>query len=484
MYLADSDKNKDVRSIASVSGGSLTNGYVAQELRFDQTSGPSFEEAVRPFAARLAQSGTFMDAELTPAFSRMLLVTFAIAAVPAWFLPAGRWVCLLVAVGLVGVWAILVLRHLFATRLGQAYGVLLATTLYGGAVGPWLVRIPSVLCFALFLGAIALWASTVVGLRGRVCAHAFLTTLFSPKGRPTRLADIPRDIDHVFCATDLQSAEHAYFSASFVYGYRYGKGTPADLPLHTVVQASAALPGAFPPKWLPTRDHRFAYDPDRPDCPKQEHRLSKVPGHMVLVDGGVYDNMADQWAQGFEGRTRCWSGLADEHHEPEELIVVNASAGLPMRSMKRAWIPIFGELAALSKDKDVLYDQTTAIRRHGLVGRFDRAELQGSGMRGALVHIAQSPFDVATAFKDSVAWPGRAVRANALIGMLGDTEGAWDRVAQDNAGVKTTLSRHGIEVSARLLHHAYVLAMANLHVVLGYPLLQVPSRERFEQLVS
>ena len=55
-------------------------------------------------------------------------------------------------------------------------------------------------------------------------------------------------IDHVFCATDLQSAEQVYFSKTFVYGYRYGLGGPADLPLYDAVQFSACLPGAFPPR--------------------------------------------------------------------------------------------------------------------------------------------------------------------------------------------------------------------------------------------
>jgi hypothetical protein len=42
----------------------------------------------------------------------------------------------------------------------------------------------------------------------------------------------------------------------------------------------------------------------------------------------------------------------------------------------------------------------------------------------------------------------------------------------------------GTEVSARLLHHAYVLAMANLHVTFDYPLLPVPDRQRFVHLVT
>ncbi len=155
--------------------------------------------------------------------------------------------------------------------------------------------------------------------------------------------------------------------------------------------------------------------------------------------------------------------------------------------MRRAWIPAFGELAALWKDKDVLYDQTTAIRRQGLVGRFDRAELQGRGMRGALVHIPQTPFDVPKAFIDRDDWPNRQERAGKALRALEETQKTreeWEEVARLDAAVGTVLNRLGTEVSARLLHHAYVLAMINLYVILGYPLLPIPDQDRFKELVS
>lgn len=132
LYLADAGKNQEVRSIASVSGGSLTNGVVAQSLRYHETLSPSFEEAMRPFAARIASAGTFMNAPLKPPFSRLLVGTFVVAAGGGWFVPTHRGLRLLIACGLIALWAILVLSHVFATRLGQLYGVVLATTVRGG----------------------------------------------------------------------------------------------------------------------------------------------------------------------------------------------------------------------------------------------------------------------------------------------------------------------------------------------------------------
>ena len=52
-----------------------------------------------------------------------------------------------------------------------------------------------------------------------------------------------------------------------------------------------------------------------------------------------------------------------------------------------------------------------------------------------------------------------------------------------NARMKTTLSRLGADAATNLLYHGYVLAMANLHVILGYPLLPIPSIDRFRNMV-
>jgi len=56
MYLADSGMNKYVSSIASVSGGSVTNGFIAQEVDFTEVNGDEFEEKV---AKPLAQGISF-----------------------------------------------------------------------------------------------------------------------------------------------------------------------------------------------------------------------------------------------------------------------------------------------------------------------------------------------------------------------------------------------------------------------------------------
>ena len=48
----------------------------------------------------------------------------------------------------------------------------------------------------------------------------------------------------------------------------------------------------------------------------------------------------------------------------------------------------------------------------------------------------------------------------------------------------TTLSSMGLETTVRLVRHAYVLAMCNLHVLLDHPSYRFPTRSGFEAYVS
>jgi predicted acylesterase/phospholipase RssA len=423
LYLADAGKNRDVSSIASVSGGSLTNGHLAQTLDYANASSDEVRTWAAAPAKRFARNGTLWGTPITW-FYLAGLVVFALAVnVGIWFLPVQIWI--------------------------------------------------RVVLFVAGLLALALFAE----LRGAVCGRAFAKTLFTKPGRhrPTRLCELHSTIDHVICATDLHAGEHVYFSGRFVCAYRFGFGEPRDLPLHTAVQASAAFPGGFPARWLRTARHRF-----------KEAQDEKAAGarSLVLADGGVYDNMGDQWAQGIGKRKARWGALAAALHEPDELIVVNASAGLRFKPTWALRLPLIGELLTLVRDKDVLYDNGTSVRRAALVARFLLSELQGSGLRGALVHIEQSPYKVPQAYENDKENTTRANRARAALFALDSKEEEWKTIADKNSRVGTVLTSLGVEVSARLLHHAYVLAMINLHVLLNYPLLTIPDRAQFAKLVS
>ena len=98
------------------------------------------------------------------------------------------------------------------------------------------------------------------------------------------------------------------------------------------------------------------------------------------------------------------------------------------------------------------------------------------------MQISQSPFRVPTSF--AVGEDAQAERARAMLDALGDSGAAWDARVERTRTVKTTLNRLGVRDAADLVHHGYVLAMANLHVLLDYPLLPLPSAARFAELVG
>jgi len=419
MYLADAEKNRDVVCISSVSGGSLTNGYVAQAGNYRTTPGAVFSEATKPFAKQIASSGTLFASWITWLYLGALIVGFLACMTP--FITSWPW------------W-------------------------FSG-----LVCIAALLC----------WSFLLLERRGAVCGHVFGRLLYWRNGRATLLRDTTNeDLDHVICATDLHAGEHVYFSGRFICSYRLGWGEPADLRLDQAVQASAAFPGAFPVRWFRTAPHNF------------QGGTEQGP-FMVLADGGVYDNMGEQWPLGVAVRKRRWPELGRSLHVPEEMIVVNASCDMGWSSVARLGIPLLGEYFTLRRVVDVLYDNTTAPRRRLMIQEFEQAARETGGMKGALLTIEQSPFRIPDYYVANTDWPERTARAKAVIEKLQESERrSWGAVVACNCGVRTTLSKLGPKTSAQLLYQGYVLAMANCHVLLDYPMLEIPTLARFEKFLE
>jgi predicted acylesterase/phospholipase RssA len=432
MYVVDAGRARDTSSIASVSGGSLTNGFLAQTLDFQTTDSAAFERnVVAPLAGQIAQRGTLFVPWLSKLYLLLLAAGLPAAFLPIWCLQAGLGWRVLAVFGLLMVWG---------------------------------------------------W---IAGKRGWICGQAFRSTLFAPGGKTTRLQDIETKVSHVICSTELRTAQSVYFAGDFVYAFAFGPGEPGGMPLYQAVQASAAFPGGFPPARIDARRHKF----QGPLSKKETRRDVK---DLILTDGGVYDNMGDQWARGFRQRAAVWPWLAKQT-QPDQLVVVNASARVPWSPFRRGRIPLLGELLAFMRVTDIMYINTTNVRRQDIVRSYDPADPdRPCELPGVLVQIAQSPFDVATGFAGSRA-PAVAARAAAVIAALGvDTRATWSEIARQNSEVATTLSKLRTEVSARLLYQGYVTAMCNLHVVFGdpdskyggWPLLAVPPLDRFTNLAS
>lgn len=427
MYLVDAGKNPEITSVASVSGGSLTNGFIAQAMDLLKVTPAEFDQKLKPLVQTIAQKGTVLP-------------------------PSPVMWAYLIAMGIVALASI---------------------------IGVWFLPIPIGFRVLLFFVGLAI-TGWIAGLRGWMTRREFARLLFSPKGRPTRLDEISQSVDHIICSSELHSGENVYFSGGFVASFRFGLGTPGDLPLHVAVQSSACLPGAFPPNWLPVARHRFA--DARPETAGTKR--------MVLVDGGVYDNQADQWVLGLQNRRERF-GKAAAFRDAEELILVNASGGLGWGkvSSRLRW-PLVGELLAILVDKSVLYDNGNAVRRELMIGRFTRP---GTQLHGALVHIPRNALSVARQFardpdpadkEAPTPDPAARARAQAVVALLEPEEDRWKALAQRAGATKTSLSKLGTASAADLLQHGYLLAMANLHVIREYPLLALPDRSRFEGLAS
>ncbi len=372
---------------------------------------------------------------------------------------------------------------LFASLFTKIYVAILIIGGIAAVVVPLIVPAPWYLRLLLFFVLVTLWG-WFLGARGRVCARAFRTTLFSPNGRETTLAQIKKNsLDHVICSTEFRSAEQVYFAGDFVYSYALGNGVPGTLSLARAVQASAAFPGGFPPSVLPTRDHNFTGAPS-----PSAGGPPQPPKDMVLTDGGVYDNMGDQWARGFAARVKLCPDLGKGRIAPTQLVVVNASARIPWIPFRRRFLPLLGELAAFIRVNDIMYINTTNVRRQAIVDSFNPLDpTKASALPSVLVQISQSPFVVANSFAKFTG--PVADRAKQVLEVLknGPTSDEWAQIARENSVVATSLSKFGTEVTARLIYQGYVVTMCNLHVLFGedFPLRPDElSLERFRALIK
>ena len=497
LALAETGANGEVVSIASVSGGSITNGAVANAGDYSAMSATDLEAVMAPGLRIAARDGLFFfgpatNGYVTTVFGVAALAVAAVLALLVTAIGTGReWPAVaFVPVGL----ALAALAWLVWLRKGRVPaplaavvtvdlllgGPLMAAFIWASGGGrPW----HPVLGLAVAVAITAVLATAALKLFGRrslVVDQALGETLLSRDGRPTTMAEVDSPVHHVFCATELQSGDQVYMSPRLVYGYRVGRGTPGDLHLSTAVQCSSCLPGAFVARELDTAGFRlerpWAVADDEPAAP---------PALLVVNDGGVYDNMADQWEQGYHSRRRRLPDLEAVQPRANMLVVVNASKALGWSPLRRAQ-GLAAEIRGLTRTVDILYDVSTSHRRQGLVTRFSAAGPEE--LDGCLVHIAQSPFSTPKAFARSgdEATASRAREALDLLEALGAGEEAWDRRAERSPQVPTVLSAVGEEAAADLLEHAFLLTALNSYVVLGLgalPSVERCRRERFENLV-
>ncbi|MFN8167516.1 MAG: patatin-like phospholipase family protein [Candidatus Nanopelagicales bacterium] len=440
LAMVDAGTAPRIDTITSVSGGSFAHGVVAQDVDLASATHDDAERAFSPMVRMIAHDGLFLWGPATRTYAVLDFTLMGVGAVG-------------VLVGLAGL-------------------------LWSHAATAW---VAVTLVAAALLAAGLWWAEQ----RGRAVDRALGRLFFSRSGRRTRLAELDTSVDHVFCATELQSGEFFYLRPSGLVSWAFGTAPAGTMELATVVQVSACVPGGFPPHELDPRALGFTR-------PWPAPRVPPSPSRAVLVDGGVYDNMAEEWF----ARRRDRAPLAEGGTRAaiDEVVVVNASARDPWVPYRGTWIPGLRELREVLRSQAVTYDAVGSGRRHADVAAWTRA---GTAQRGALVHIAQSPVTVARAALRAPVppvppgpWPDEATRVRAARALewlgVGADDDPFAQLVDSDLRVPTTLSKLGVETSVDLLEHSYLLTAANLHVVLGHPLpgSHRPSRERFRALVD
>jgi hypothetical protein len=248
LYLVDSGLNQLVVSITSVSGSSITNGFVASKCDFGSlTDRAEFRRIAAELAQTISGKGRYRGFWLA---SRPYL---------AGLLASGA--ALLVWLAAIAI----------ALVIRSGWGVELWPVAANDLVTP--------LVLALLWGMVALNRGVLVRLW-------ISRSFFAGEGVSMKLRQ-ERKVDHVFCATDLTSSCPLFFSTKGggrVFSERYGRGKGEDVPLNLAIAASAA----FPP-WIPPIRFRLSN--------RQFTRGDKIPGYVYLSDGGVWNNLGTDWSR-------------------------------------------------------------------------------------------------------------------------------------------------------------------------------------------
>jgi hypothetical protein len=464
LYLADAELNDQVVTVSSVSGGSITNAALGLQpyQRIDAAE-------MRTLAASMAPQ---LAGNLWPFLGLLLL-------------HLGAWTTMVVAAG----------RHAFGLAgiaLAAAVALSFVAPVCGDAV--FRVRVTWVYC-DLLLASVALFAFalgegwwlagavTLVGVillfRGVVVGWAIGSSLLR-QNRAT-LADLSGDIDHVMCACDLHGRYHVYFGRDFVYSYARGAGARPTLALSAAVQSSANLPGAFAPRAMRSKPFRFA----------GSRHTSPL---LALTDGGVYDNMADEWLLAFSdrvGRLRQAAAKAADSHlrasleaaadrledrSPTFVVVANASGPLGFKFAWTSFIPFLGELLSLLRVKSILYDNGNTTRRRMITDQFLHHEREG-----IIVHISTDPWSV-VADGRAQSDPVIQKRAEAAATELSSTPGLEEQSTSTPAAAGTVLYPLSRGRIAKLLQRSYAIACVQGHVWHGLRLVNIPPLAWFETL--
>ena len=432
LYLAHSGLNRRVSTIASVSGGSLTNGYVASKCDFRNLERDDFW----PFASGLAQtlSGN--------------------GKYRGFFLWGWPFVIALATIGLVLLWWLLTIAE--SWRVGSLLPPVSRTK------------------FLTFLVSTVVWG--VVGLNRDALVRTWIRwTFFRPKRSLS--FDPPLATDHVFCATDLTSSSPLFFSTNGegrIFSKRYGRGQGKDIALHFAVAASAAFPPVISPAPLRILHRGFA-------------RLPKDLTTVWLTDGGVWNNLGTDWNHLYDSVLAAeteWiqRSRSVEHSVAERvakascppsgvLLIANASKPDEWQNLWKLKVPGISFLVTTMRVLSVAVN-STIVGRTDDIERISELERVPGRTEPVLVQMTRRPDSEPHAAESPVG----AVELEAIAAL----RPCWDA----DEIVPTTFNNIGPHNTLRMIVRGYLNTRRATAGRFGHVAPMIPRRDWFEQLLQ
>lgn len=247
---------------------------------------------------------------------------------------------------------------------------------------------------------------------GEYLADCYEKFLFH--GATTRDMPVPGDIGQplfILYATNLQTGRSFRFRQDMLADWKLGVARGVGVPLAQAVAASSAFPPVFSPIIVETDPANWTEGADI-------QYLDQLRRRIVLTDGGVYDNM------GLEGLV----GKVD--------LVLVSDAGAPFEiDPNPSDTPL-----QMGRVRDILIDQTRALRKRWLIGDFVAGRRHG-GYWGLDTQI------------DDYSDPLAVARDNDITDAL--------------SVVPTRLAGYGELTEGRLINWGYALADAALRQRVG-----------------
>lgn len=436
LCLVDSELNHRVSEIASVSGGSITNGFIAQRCDFSRVKSPDFDRHSSELA--LAITRGLVRKEAVFAGYVLLFLTLGIVAFARPFnLPA---------------WA--------DVLLVLAFGVALL-------------------------------------LRGLLLAKILRRNFFARRDYPVLLGDVNSSVAHIFCATDLNSSMPVYLTNSdpHLFSPAWGRASSekaAAIGVADAVRASAAFPGGIPPKCLKVAEFGLALTPLQQARRSQEviFRDTKQPNMLYLADGGVWNNLGTDW---FDPLTRISLPASLKHRRADQLLIIDATAPTAVKdqlpSLRYPWL---AEVCALFRVLVVSYTSSVMAR----IQEFTRRTAVGGSDAAPVASRMVDPVsDVATERLAWLGYPGSWSARLSFAGFLMRLFKPWTfrkqwvvrRLADMhlwNSRVPTTLFRIPREIAVQLLIHGYVATGNSLSAHYPEYRYRFPGIDRFTRLLD